>query len=165
MPSIFGAAPRGTVLQVDDGHSTGTIQLLKTTGLSEFGGGNFVSEKIIVTSFSADEAVNVQFNHTMGNDIYMNVFGNRMGTFSLRGIAFNSASQGQGCPNDNGHGILNVIRWYRENRASSFQTPEITLNLKNEAPFSGYLIAANYSANNPADYMVEYVLTIATVPR
>ncbi len=164
MPSVFSSSPIGTVVQLPGSSKFASIALLGVKGLTDFAVGDFNSEKIIVTSFNADEQVNVQFNHTMGNDIYMNVFGNRMGAFTLKGIAFNAASTGKRCQEGN-HGISKVIEWYRANRISASGAAEISLNIKGEGLFSGYLIGANYGVTRPGDYMVEYSLTIATVPR
>lgn len=165
MPTIFSKTPVGTVLQLPDPHKYASIALIGVKGVTDFAVGNFRTEKIIVTSFTADEQVNVQFNHTMGNDIYMNVFGNRMGAFTLKGIAFNAAGIGTSGCDEGDHGIINVIKWYRANRASASFSQEIILNIKGNNAFTGYLIGANYSASRPGDYMVEYSLTIATVPR
>jgi hypothetical protein len=166
MPSVFSSSPVGTVVQLPGSSKFASIALLGVKGLTDFALGDFNSEKIIITSFNADEQVNVQFNHTMGNDIYLNVFGNRMGAFTLKGIAFNAASGADqnGCQ-EGDHGIVKVIEWYRANRISAAGAAEISLNIKGQGLFSGYLIGANYGATRPGDYMVEYSLTIATVPR
>jgi|TARA_R110000824_G_scaffold82768_4_gene207414 hypothetical protein len=111
-----------------------------------------------------DDSVNVQFTHTMGDDIYMNVFGNRMGRMNVNGLAFNSeASTGGGC--DSGpHGVIDIIKWYKENRASSRTSP-IEVTISGTESIEGFLVAASYSAQDTETWMIKYQMVIMTVPK
>ena len=102
----------------------------------------------------------------MGNDIYMNVFGNRMGMFTVNGIAFNSTGTSGNVGCDGGpHGIIKIVQWYRDNRASEGNAPRIKVTISGADTIDGYLIAANYRANDPINWTVEYSMSIATIPR
>lgn len=162
MPSVYTAAPVGSAIALPDGSRSATVALINVDAITKLA--TWQSHKAIITSWSFDENVNVQFTHTMGNDIYMNVFGNRMGMFTVNGIAFNSIGRGGSC--DGGpHGIVKIVEWYRSNRASEPGAQRVKVTISGADTIDGYLIAANYRANDPVNWTVEYSMSIATVPR
>jgi len=170
--TIFTAAPIGVVARLPDGVRTATVALIKVTpadaGPKDTSQmlGSFQNHKAIITSWSFDENVNVQFTHTMGNDIYLNVFGNRMGTFTVNGIAFHSTAKagGQVCDKTE-HGITKIIKWYRDNRISNPAANRIKMTIGGVDTIDGFLIGASYRANDPVNWAVEYTMQIAAVPR
>lgn len=158
---VFTRAPIGTVVQLPDGVRTATVGLVKVHPKNnQFDVvGSFFNQKSIVTSWSFNENVNVQFTHTMGNDIYLNVFGNRMGTFTVNGLAFHAA----GCEFSR-HGIARIIEWYRRNRISNPGANRIRMTIGGSETIEGFLIGASYRANDPVNWTVEYTMQIAAVP-
>ena len=187
--SIFTATPIGTVARIPDGARTATLALIKVRkpGGLRFGRGaagrfftneedvlgSFQQQKAIITSWSFNENVNMQFTHTMGNDIYLNVFGNRIGTFTVNGIAFHARStrnigrDGErilGCGSEH-HGIIEIIKWYRRNRISNPTANRIKMTIGGKETIEGFLISASYRANDPVNWAVEYTMQIATVPK
>jgi hypothetical protein len=164
MPQVFTATPVGSVVALPDGSKTATVALIAIDGKSKLA--TWQAHKAIITSWNFDENVNVQFTHTMGNDIYMNVFGNRMGMFTVNGIAFNSTGDhgGGGCTTSP-HGVVEIVKWYRDNRASEGDAQRIKVTISGADTIDGYLIAANYRANDPVNWTVEYSMSIATIPR
>lgn len=162
MPNVFTGAPVGSAVALPDGTRTASVALIHVDAITKLA--TWQQHKAIITSWSFDENVNVQFTHTMGNDIYMNVFGNRMGMFTVNGIAFNSAGSHAGCDGAP-HGIVRIVEWYRANRASESGAQRVKVTLSGADTIDGYLIAANYRANDPVNWTVEYSMSIATVPR
>ena len=156
MPSIFTGSPIGAVALVK-GSKTASFSLIGVTPKTP-------SKKAIVTAFSWQDGVNVQFTHTMGDDVYMNVFGNRMGTLTIDGVAFNSVARTGGNCDSDPHGIVSIIDWYKDNRASTREA-SILVKIGGSASVSGYLVSANYITNNAEHWMVNYKLQVATVPR
>jgi hypothetical protein len=159
--SLFGEQPIGAVALVR-GSRIAHFSLLETDP-------KITSTKAIITGFAWQDGVNVQFTHTMGDDIYMNIFGNRMGTLTINGVAFASVARAGivGCdspPTVRAHGIISVIDWYRENRVSTKQS-SIKVTVGGEASVAGYLISATYRIDDPEKWMMNYQLQIATVPR
>ena len=155
MPSVFTKTPVGTVAKMD-GIRTVTLALLEVSP-------TIAKTKTALQGFSMQDNVNVQFTHTMGDDIYMNVFGNRMGVLTIDGVSFNAEATGGACDTAS-HGITNMINWYRTNRVSSNLMP-IDIKISGKEPVTGYLIAANYRSADPMNWTVTYQMQIATVPR
>lgn len=162
MAQVFTSTPVGSVVALPNHSKTATVALIAVDGKSKLA--TWQAHKAIITSWNFDENINVQFTHTMGNDIYMNVFGNRMGMFTVNGLSFNSANTASGCDTDP-HGIVSIVKWYRDNRASAANAQRIKLTISGTDTIDGYLIAANYRANDPINWSVEYSMSIATVPR
>jgi hypothetical protein len=155
MPSVFTGGRVGSVARMT-GIRTVTFSLLETDP-------TIAKAKTALQGFSMQDNVNVQFTHTMGDDIYMNVFGNRMGVLTIDGVSFNAEASGGAC--DNGpHGIIKMIEWYEENRASNRLDP-IEVKISGQAATQGFLIAATYRANDPMNWVVSYQMQVATVPR
>ena len=156
--SMFGVQPVGAVALVS-GSRIATFSLLEAVP-------KIPTSKAIISGFSWQDGVNVQFTHTMGNDIYMNVFGNRMGTLTIHGIAFTSVTKpgAAGCDLNPEHGIKKIIDYYQKNRVSTNPLP-ILVKVGAKTSVSGYLVSAGYSTNDTQNWMVNYQLQVATIPR
>lgn len=154
MASVFAAPPIGTVVSVPSN------QIMSAT-LLDVDGMRGALTRSIVTNFTFNENVNAQFTHTMGDDIYVNVFGNRIGQLNVTGLSFASTDCDTGS-----HGITDIINYYRRNRISSNSQPiVISIGGNGGITAQGALIGANYSATNPETMMVQYNLTIVVVPK
>jgi len=169
MPSIYTASPVGATVRLPGSSSIATFSLIEVKG-KEKNLGLFKEQKAIVTSWSFEENVNVQFTHTMGNDIYVNVFGNRMAVLVVNGITFSSTATvgaDEECTDD--HGVNHIIKWYRDNRVSNPDAPErikVTIAGGAEATvIDGFLVNASYRANDPVSWTVEYTMQIAVIPK
>ena len=151
MPSVFASNPIGNIVVLPT-NQTATFSLIDV---------NIPTTKSAITGWSLGENVNAQFTHTMGDDIYMNVFGNRIGHMTIEGISFNAVN----CDASQ-HGIVSIINYFRTNRISSNSQPiTITIGGQGGITIKGALISANYTSNDPENWMVQYALTVATVPR
>ena len=114
----------------------------------------------LISGIQWQDGVNAQFPHTMGDDIYMNVFGNRMGTLTIKGIAFSDFE----CKGASKHGIIDIIDWYKEHRVST-TGKNIIVTVGGTEAISGFLIGASYSTDDTENWLVGYQLEVATVPR
>ena len=151
MPSVFASNPIGNIVVLPT-NQTATFSLIDV---------DIPTTKSAIMGWTMGENVNAQFTHTMGDDIYMNVFGNRVGQLSIQGISFNSVDCDQGQ-----HGIVEIIQYYRANRVSSSTQPiTVTIGGRGGITIKGALVSASYTANDPENWMVQYALVIATVPR
>jgi hypothetical protein len=154
--SVFAGGPVGTVVKLPSTR-TATFSLIDVPDFTD----TAVTSKASVTGFTMQEAVNAQFTHTMGDDIYMNVFGNRMGKLQIDGIAFNSKD----C-DVNQHGIVRIINYYKRNRVSSNPTfITVTIGGAGGITVKGAIVAATFRAADTLQWMVNYSISIATVPR
>ena len=157
MPSVFAGGRTGTVVELPS-IRTVKFSLIKTDPDIAIKG-----VKACVTAFTMDDSVNVQFTHTMGDDIYMNVFGNRMGRMNVDGLAFNASAAGGSCDTAP-HGVIDIIKWYKKNRASSRTSP-IEVTISGTESIEGFLVAASYSAQDTETWMIKYQMVIMTVPK
>ena len=69
------------------------------------------------------QQANFQFLHTLGSDVYVYVFGDRIGQLSLSGVAFasgcgNAVTPVSGQPFAGDHGLVGMNDWYKDNRIS-----------------------------------------------
>jgi hypothetical protein len=85
----------------------------------------------------------VQFLHTLGGDIYIYVFGDRMGTMSLEGLSAAYSCTDSG---DTQHGIEKIYSWYQANKLSALSTP-LTFVLGASTTLTAFLGA--FSADVP----------------
>jgi hypothetical protein len=120
VPMLF-ANQAGTVVAVDEPVVNCAMRLLGVTPEISFS-----TERSIVTRMTLSQQVNVQFLHTLGKQIYIYVFGDRMGQITLSGLSFLCGA----C--DNQQALLGIsprlgaeesLRWYKRNRASRRKTP------------------------------------------
>ena len=173
--SVYTAAPVGATIVLPDASRTASFALISVKGRADTLG-EFKTHKAIVTTWHLEENVNAQFTHTMGNDIYVNVFGNRMGILTVRGITFHSVSSvgEKGCDDVRAadpdkpmkHGINHIIQWYQDNRVSNPDSPErINITIGKDTAVEGFLVGASYSARDPVNWTVEYTMQIAVIPK
>ena len=102
--AIFGTAP-GTVsnvLSIPGATTPATIGIAGLTG----------SNTLAITSVGFSSDANVQFMHTLGQLVYVYVFGERMGVVEVNGVTFYRPCGG------NNAGIQNVINFYKSNSVS-----------------------------------------------
>jgi hypothetical protein len=127
------------------------------------GGGNLTTFKSLITDVGIQERGNYQFLHTLGNDIYLYIFGDRIGEFSVSGVSFWSVSTGRGCDNNPMDlGITRVITWYRENRVVAREQPIIaTLGTRS---FQLYLVGLRASVSNLNQRMFQFSMDLAMLP-
>lgn len=113
----------------------------------------------IMQRIAPQEQTNHQFLHTLGDDIYLYVFGDRIGQLGLSGLTVND-----NCTNPSQEaGISKVIRWYREHRVTVRREPlEVTyqpgVNLK------GFLVDFRGDVVDPCQRLYQFYLTLALIP-
>ena len=142
MTVIFDATKVGQVVKLDGPLIAGSIQRGKLLSLARGGGeasrlgDDFATFKASFTAVSLNEQANVQFQHTLGDAVYLNVFGDRIGNMKIMGIAVSSACGGR---DDGEHGITKVLRYYRENKVSSRPDP-LVVNLDSRTAYNAFLV-------------------------
>lgn len=162
MALIFNRAHVGATVQLPSGSQPAAFSLIGVEG-----GGTeltFKGHQAIITSWNYEENVNVQFTHTMGSDIYLNIFGNRMGVFSISGLSFAAVGEGDTCKADN-HGIEKIIQWYRDNRVSNPLANKVNITIGKNLTVSGYIIGSSYRAQDTEGWVVQYTIQVAVIPK
>jgi hypothetical protein len=170
MPAIFSSCPgRVTAVSVPvDNCSVSLVSIEDDTGAPEL---TYERDAIILTRLNVTQSANMQFLHTLGNRVYVYAFGDRMGQIQLTGLAFAatsdhgaSTSAGSSCAKAGlpYHSAKNVFTWYKINKASTRATPVIVTIF--DLTFQGFVVALNTDVIDPASQLVQWTITLATLP-
>lgn len=131
-----------------------------TTTLNIEGWGGFTGFKSIITRVNVSAQGNFQFLHTLGGNIYVYVFGDRIGQLGISGLAFESV-----CGNTAGAiGIERVLDYYASNRIASRKTP-IKVTLGVSTTVAGYLVAVAGDIVDPSSKMYQFSLQFIMAPQ
>jgi hypothetical protein len=122
----------------------------------------YTQQKTIITRIGLSAAGNFQFLHTVGNDVYVYVFGDRMGQIVLHGLSF-----AQTCPNEkekaNVHGFELLYQWYLRNRIAARKAP-VTATIGLNTSFEGFVTALSGDVQDSLHRTIQFQMTIATLP-
>ena len=148
---IFGGNT-GNVVAIRDNVSEGSISLGNVSGGTQGGQEAFglgaAPFNSIITRIGVSAAGNYQFLHTIGNDVYVYVFGDRMGDITLHGLSF-----AQPCPTPSVgrpttaalppapggvHGFERLFDWYSANRIAATPLPA-RVRIGAKTTFKGFI--------------------------
>lgn len=122
--------------------------------------GSFENFKAIVTGISVRQQENLLFSHTLGDFIYIYVFGERIGEIVITGLAFIDD-----CRDDGATGAAGVLQYYRANRVSSRPTPiSVQIGSQAEGVIEGFLISMDISIVDPLFKLGQFALRMALLP-
>lgn len=163
MPFFFmakdGRGAVGRAIAVQDPHTEGTLSLLTLDPTLTWD-----THKTIITRVSTSESGNFNALHTIGNDFYVYVFGDRIGQITISGLALS-----ENCAvNDGVHGIEKVTEWYRQNKLANRLEP-VVISI-GRTPIEGFLIGCTSDIVDPGTRIASFNLSlmappILTVPR
>jgi hypothetical protein len=123
--------------------------------------GGFSQFKAIFTNITIGERGNYQFLHTLGNHIYIYVFGDRIGSFGLSGLAFFDNCR---TFEPSGRiGIAHVLNYYRANRIVARAAP-LLVTLDPDTVFRCFLLGVRGQVQNPATRIFQFQMEFAMVP-
>lgn len=131
-----------------------------TTTLNVEGWGGFQGFKSIITRVNVAAQGNFQFLHTLGGNIYVYVFGDRVGSLGISGLAFDSV-----CDDAAGTiGIERVLDYYAQNRIANRKTPvKVTIGVK--TTLAGYLVAVAGDVVDPKSKIYQFNLQFILAPQ
>lgn len=119
----------------------------------------FASQKCVITRVGVSAAGNFQFLHTIGNDVYVYVFGDRMGAVQLSGIAFQTTSKdGSGK-----HGFESLFDWYEQNRIAVRSTP-VSVTVGRNLTFKGFVTGLTGDIQDTLRRTISFQISIAVLP-
>lgn len=178
MPIVFGSNT-GRVSAVADAVAQGSISLGNVQGGvgGTFGIGTNPFNSII-TRIGVSAAGNYQFLHTIGNDVYVYVFGDRMGDITLHGLSFAT-----GCiPGQRGqfpgvqattatiptgqppqHGFELLFDWYTANRIAATPVPA-TVRIGSKTTFKGFITGCTGDVADSKTRTIQFQITISLLP-
>jgi len=130
-----------------------------TTTLKIDDWGGFVGFKSIITNVQVSANGNYQFLHTLGNNIYVYVFGDRMGQLVLSGLSFETI-----CDDPKGTiGIERVLDYYAQVRLAQ-REPPIKVTIGTTTTLVGYMTAINAQVVDPKTKMYQFDMQLMIVP-
>jgi len=153
----------GRVYRLDDPVAQGTIGLASISANAVGPGGNDLgfrpSCRTLITKVGLSNAGNFQFLHTMGNEVYVYVFGDRMGQIVLHGLSF----QGDCTSGGEEHGFDQVYDWYKANRVATKSEPVIiTIGIRTR--FHGFITSFTADAQDSQNMTIPFQVTVAILP-
>lgn len=151
----------GRVKAIRDNVSQGCISLgdIKVNGVSPFSSRPLES---IITRVGVSAAGNFQFLHTIGNDVYVYVFGDRMGDITLHGLSFAGGTCGES-GRAGRHGFEELFKWYTANRIAVQKVPA-KVTIGRDTTFTGFLIGITGDASDSKSRTIQFQLTISLLP-
>lgn len=168
MPIIF-SENTGRVILVEDRVAAGSIQL----GNVDAGGGkiSYEAHNTIITRLGLSAAGNYQFLHTIGNDVYVYVFGDRMGQVVLHGLSFaekcgtrsSSDFVGPAPAGARDHGFELLFKWYSTNRIAARKLP-VRVTIGQRTNFDGFVTALSGDVQDTLHRTIQFQMTISLLP-
>ena len=179
MPIIF-TGNTGRVTALVDNVASGSFSLATVKGTANAAGQQpanltYQTHRSIITKVGMSSRGNYQFFHTIGDDVYVYVFGDRMGEIAIHGISFQSntcltegttgstSKINPGNNNQSKHGFELLYNWYLKNRISANAEP-ILITLGATTPFYGFVTSLTNDLADPLSRTVSYRLTVAVLP-
>ncbi len=157
MPLFFasksGDSQVGRTVGFSDPHTQGTISMFSMD--PTFG---WRSEKSIITRMTVSHQCNFQFLHTVGNDVFIYVFGDRIGQVTVSGLSM----AGDCDARDTDHGFEKVLKWYSNNRVAKRKTP-VKLMI-GKTPIEGFCVGLSGDAVDPSSRLIQFGLTLMVLP-
>lgn len=151
MPILFRSRPGSVVALEDFAVQCQTRFIALNPGIS------YDSDRSLITRVTVGMQVNIQFLHSMGAQVYVYVFGDRMGQISLSGLSFVCE-----CPTGVDLGGEKMLMWYKKNRASRRKQPvRITIG---RIPIDGFVTAFTEDVVDPSLNLVQWGVTIQALP-
>jgi hypothetical protein len=115
--------------------------------------------KSIITRVTIAAQGNYQFLHTLGGDVFIYVFGDRIGQITVSGLAFDST-----CGDADGSiGMERVMSFYMANRVSERKTP-MKLTIGVATTIKAYLVGMTGDVSDPKSKIWQYSMQLAMVP-
>ena len=163
MPVIF-EGNTGRVSLVDDKVAQGAISLGKIEGqpsatTTPSGATlSFIDHKTIITRIGISTSGNFQFLHTMGNDVFVYVFGDRMGDITLHGLCF-----ADDCNAGQKHGFEWLDDWYLKSRMAQNRDP-VTVTIGQGTVFKGFITGLTGDVKDAMTRTIQYQITVSMLP-
>lgn len=163
MPVVF-AGGAGKIIALNDPAVQGIIPLVTVgkgnASVSSVTPINFQNQKSLITRVTVSQQTNHQFLHTLGGDIYIYVFGDRIGQMTISGL---SAAVDCDNPDDNQHGFEKIMAWYNQYKLSAYAKP-ITVAIGNTT-LIGFVAGLNGSVFDHRLFLMQFDLTLMLVPQ
>jgi hypothetical protein len=155
MPVLFEGNP-GRVKQLVDPTLQGVIPPLVEVKPDNI---TFDAHKSIITHLTLGLNTNHQFLHTLGGDLYIYVFGDRVGQLGIAGLCVAEDCDKAG---DAEHGIEKVIKWFNQNKLSK-RKDAITC-MVGRTPIKGFVKGVNFGTFDHKLRLVQFSVEVDIIP-
>jgi hypothetical protein len=153
MPVIFEGTPGRVAVIKDPAVPARVRPLVRPSPTIDISG-----EQSIITNVVIKQNANYQFLHTLGNDIYIYVFGDRVGSMTLHGFSFPEVCNNGG----NESGLEKMLNWYKRNKLSSREEPiKVAIG---RITFTAFVAGFSSDVADPKTQLVRYALSVAIIP-
>jgi hypothetical protein len=167
MPLVF-SQNTGRVVAINDQVAAGSLSLVSLVGDTRV---NYQVHNSIFTRVGVAAGGNFQFLHTIADDVYMYVFGDRMGQVVIDGISFadkcavSGGTVAQFAPGSYNfrHGIEEMLEWYERNRLSARKDP-VLVTIGRSKAFAGFITSLNANVQDPLHRTVNFQITVTLLP-
>ena len=143
-------------------------------GITRIAGGEqgesigWATHRSIITRVAMSHSCNFQASHMIGNDVYLYVFGDKLGNIQLTGL---SMAVDCGCVTGSsghsmqslGHGIEMAYQWYLRYRVTRERKP-VTVTIGNATTFQGILVSMELSTLSEENFLIQYTMVVQTIP-
>jgi len=154
-----GACPTGAIgrtIQLEDTSAAGTIRIVSVKGDEEIA---FKKQKTIITRVTVSQQGNYQFLHTLGNDVYIYVFGDRIGEIAVSGLSFP-----MDCDKIGGKiGGELIFDWYKKNRVAARPNP-VTITIGTKTIIDGFVTAFTLDVVDPKTGIMQWNMQMVVLP-
>lgn len=158
MPTIF-EDNLGNIVSIRDPSVSALMRPLIKTG-PDVGPISIPSRRSLITRVTTAQQGNFQFMHTLGSDIYVYVFGDRIGQMVVSGMSFPRSCEGSA--NSNLHGLELMLDWYNEHKISARRTP-LQMSI-GSVVFTSFVIGMTTDVLDPNTRVTQYNLNLLIVP-
>jgi hypothetical protein len=127
---------------------------------------NWTAHRSIITRVGMNHACNFQASQMIGNDVYLYVFGDRLGQAVVSGLSMATqcyCGEGGATVRADRHGIENTLQWYLERRVSQNRKP-VTLTIGASTHLTGILVNFEVDTQSDESFLMRYTMTIQTMP-
>lgn len=155
MPVIMSSRP-GFVTAISDPVEQASFQPMVAV---EGNALSFQQSKSLITSVMISAQTNQQFLHTLGDTIYIYVFGDRIGEMVLSGVAAAGDCDG----GDASHGVEKLRDYFNANKLSKRQTP-MNLVIGRNTRLQAYLGDFQASTADPKSMIMQYRMGFFVLP-
>jgi hypothetical protein len=121
---------------------------------------SFEATTSIITRLTIAQQTNFQFLHTLGQQIFIYSFGDRIGQMTVSGISFfrrcDEGAQSQ-------IGIEKVLNFYARNKLSRRQDP-VSVTLGRDITIQGFIQGSRADVIDPKQNLFSFSFQIAVIP-
>lgn len=159
MPTVLSSRP-GAVRLLEDAAVQAAIPPI--VGLKAPDKLQFGSERALINSVGIQEAANFQFMQTLGSDVFVYVFGDRIGQVQIGGLAF--AADCNPSSRATEHGAAKVRRWFNQRKLSSRVEPVNILFGNATEPLSGFVTGWSAKIADVPSNLISWTISMALIP-